>query len=183
MRAGRGGWTTEEVEVYGRIEEKTCKTFLATWGPAGGVIRVVLVKQEQNKWVAYFTTKAETTASEILGLVSDRASIEQVFHDVKEVWGASQPQLRNIHANIGAWHMNLWAHTLVELWAWDKPEEELVDRSASPWDAQWRRPSHADRRKAMLRETLRAEIQAAASGEGQTEKLKALAERLLLLAA
>ena len=79
--------------------------------------------------------------------------------------------------------MNLWAHTLVELWAWDKPEEELVDRSASPWDAPWRRPSHADRRKAMLRETLRAEIQAAASGDGQTEKLKALAERLLLLAA
>lgn len=35
----------------------------------------------------------------------------------------------------------------------------------------------------MLRETLRAGIQAAASGEGQTEKLKALAERLRLLAA
>ena len=181
--AAKGGWTTEVVTVCGRPEEKTCKTFLATWGPAGGVIRVALVKQEQNKWVAYFTTKTETTAAEILGLVSDRASIGQVFHDVREVWGASQPQLRNIRANIGAWHMNLWAHTLVELWAWDKPEEELVDRSASPWDAQWRRPSHADRRKAMLRETLRAEIQAAASGEGQTEKLKALAERLLLLAA
>lgn len=177
-----GGWTTEDVEVYGRIEEKTYKTFLATWGPAGGVIRVVLVKQERNEWVAYFTTNTETTAAEILGLVSDRAAIEQVFHDVKEVWGAGQQQLRNIRANIGCWHLNLWAHTLVEVWAWDKPEEELVDRSASPWDAQWRRPSHADRRKAMLRETLRAEIQTAATGEGQTEKLKVLAERLLLLA-
>ncbi len=140
-RAGaRGGWTTEEVEVYGRREEKTYKTFLATWGPAGGVIRVVLVKQEHDKWVAYFTTNTEATAAEILGLVSDRAAIEQVFHDVKEVWGAGQQQLRNIHANIGAWHLNLWAHTLTELWAWDKSEEELVDRSASPWDAQWRRP-------------------------------------------
>jgi hypothetical protein len=181
--AANGGWTTEDVKVYGRIEEKTYKTFLATWAPAGGVIRVVLVKQERNEWVAYFTTNTEATAAEILGLVSDRAAIEQVFHDVKEIWGAGQQQLRNIHANIGAWHLNLWAHTLTELWAWDKPEEELVDRSASPWDARWRRPSHADRRKAMLRETLRAEIQAAATGEGQTEKLKALAERLLLLAA
>jgi len=71
----------------------------------------------------------------------------------------------------------------VELWAWRRPEEELVDRSASPWDSQWRRPSHADRRKAMLREILRAEIQAASSGPGQKAKLKALAERLLLLAA
>ena len=82
--------------------------------------------------------------------------------------------MRNIHANIGAWHLNLWSHTLTELWAWDKPEEELVDRHASPWDAQWRRPSHGDRRKAMLRETFHAEIQAAATGEGQTEKLNAL---------
>jgi len=181
--AAKGGWTTEEVAIYGRREEKTYKTFLATWGPAGGVIRVVLVKQERNAWVAYFTTNVEATAADILGLVSDRASIEQVFHDVKEIWGAGQQQLRNIHANIGAWHLNLWSHTLTELWAWDKPEEELVDRRASPWDAQWRRPSHGDRRKAMLRETFHAEIQAAATGEGQTEKLKALAERLLLLAA
>lgn len=181
--AARGGWTTEEVGVYGRREEKTFKTFLAAWGPAGGVIRVALVKQERNAWVAYFTTNPEATAAEILGLVSDRAAIEQVFHDVKEVWGAGQQQLRNIHANIGAWHLNLWAHTLTELWAWDKPEEALVDRTASPWDAQWRRPSHGDRRKALLRETLRAEIQAAATGDGQTGKLKALAERLLLLAA
>ena len=180
--AAKGGWTTEDVRVSGRLEEKTYKTFLATWGPAGGVIRVALVKQERNAWVAYFTTNAEATAAEILGLVSDRAAIEQVFHDVKEVWGAGQQQLRDVHANIGAWHLNLWAHTLTELWAWDKPEEELVDRSASPWDAHWRRPSHADRRKAMLRETLRAEIQAAATGEGQTGKLKAVAERLLLLA-
>ena len=79
--------------------------------------------------------------------------------------------------------MNLWAHTLVELWAWNRPEDQLVDRSASPWDAEWRRPSHADRRKALTREMLRAEIQAASQGPGQAAKLKALAERLLLLAA
>ena len=181
--AAKGGWVTEVIEVYGRFEEKTYKTFLATWGPAGGVIRVVLVKKDRNDWVAFFSTNVAATAAAILGLVSDRATIEQVFHDVKEVWGAGQQQLRNIHANIGAWHLNLWMMTLIELWAWDKSEEELVDRSASPWDSEWRRPSHADRRKAMLRQTLRAEIQAAVSGDDQVEQLKSLAERLLLLAA
>jgi DDE superfamily endonuclease len=180
--AAKGGWTTEEIEIYNRFEDVTYKTFLATWPPAGGVIRVVLVKNEDG-WVAYFCTDPNATAADILGLVSDRATIEQVFHDVKEIWGAGQQQLRNVYANIGAWNMNLWAYTLVELWAWHRPEEELVDRSASPWDAEWRRPSHADRRKAMLREMLRAEIQAASSGPGQKAKLKALAERLLLLAA
>lgn len=182
-RAGaKGGWVTDEVNVYNRYEDKTYKTFLATWPPAGGVIRVVLVRNSDG-WVAYFTTKADATAADVLGLVADRAAIEQVFHDVKEVWGAGQQQLRNIHANVGAWHLNLWADTLVELWAWGRPESELVDRGASPWDAEWRRPSHADRRKAMLRAMLREEIQAATRGPGQKAKLKSLAERLLLLAA
>jgi hypothetical protein len=180
--AAKGGWTTAEVEIYGRFEDVTYKTFVATWPPAGGVIRVVLVKNTDG-WVAFFCTARNATAADILGLVSDRATIEQVFHDVKEIWGAGQQQLRNVHANVGAWHLNLWAYTVVELWAWHRPEEELVDRSASPWDNAWRRPSHADRRKAMSREMLHAEIQAASSGPDQTAKLKALAERLLLLAA
>jgi len=182
-RAGaKGGWLTDEFDVYGRYEAITYKTFLATWPPAGGVIRVVLVKNNDG-WVAYFCTDPAATAADVLGLVSDRAAIEQVFHDIKEIWGAGQQQLRNVHANVGAYHLNLWAYTLVEVWAWDRAEEELVDRSGSPWDAEWRRPSHADRRKALLREVLRAEIQAAASGPDQAAQLKALAERLLLLAA
>lgn len=180
--AARGGWHTDEFDIYGRFEDVTYKTFLATWRPAGGVIRVVLVKNDVG-WVAYFCTDPGATAADVLGLVADRAAIEQVFHDVKEIWGAGQQQLRNVHANIGAYHLNLWAHTLVELWAWDRAEDELVDRGASPWDAEWRRPSHADRRKALLREALRAEIQAAAGGPDQVVRLKALAERLLLLAA
>jgi hypothetical protein len=180
--AARGGWVTEEVDIYNRFEGVTYKTFLATWPPAGGAIRVVLVKTDDG-WVAYFCTDPAATPADVLGLVADRAAIEQVFHDVKEVWGAGQQQLRNVHANAGAYHLNLWAHTLVELWAWDRAEDELVDRTASPWDAEWRRPSHADRRKALLRETLRAEIQAAASAPDQAAQLKALAERLLLLAA
>ena len=180
--AARGGWTTEDLAIYGRVEEVTYKTFLATWPPAGGVIRVVLVKDDDG-WRAYFCTDPTATAADILGLVSDRATIGQVFHDVKEIWGAGQQQLRHVYANVGAWHLNLWASTLVELWAWDRSEDELVDRSASPWDAEWRRPSHADRRKAMTRAMLRAEIQAASRGPDQTAKLKALVERLLALAA
>ena len=180
--AAKGGWSTEEFDMYGRYEGVTYKTFLATWPPAGGVIRVVLVRNDDG-WVAYFCTEPDATAADVLGLVADRAAIEQVFHDIKEIWGAGQQQLRDVHANAGAYHLNLWAHTLVELWAWDRPEEELVDRSASPWDAEWRRPSHADRRKALTREMLREEIQAASRGPGRAAKLKALAERLLLLAA
>jgi hypothetical protein len=183
-RAGsRHGWQTEEMVLYGRrTVVKTYKTFLATWRPAGGVIRVVLVK-EAASWVAFFSTKAEATPAEILELVADRGALEQTFKDVKEVWGAGQQQLRNLHANIGAWHLNLWAYTLVELGAWDQPEEQLVDRSASPWDAEPRRPSHADRRKALRSQSLRAQYQEALTGTGQKRKLKHLARQLLKLVA
>ena len=45
--------------------------------------------------------------------------MELVFHDVKEVHGAGQQQLRHVWANVGAWNLIGWWHTLVELWAWD----------------------------------------------------------------
>ena len=45
-RAGqRRGWTTGTFDLYGKSTVKRYKTFLATWGPVGGVIRVVLVDE------------------------------------------------------------------------------------------------------------------------------------------
>lgn len=181
-RAGhRQGWQSEEMVLYGKSVTKTYKTFLATWRPAGGVIRVVLVKEE-NGWVAFFCTDPKATPAETLEMVADRNSLEQTFKDVKEVWGAGKQQVRNIDANIGAWHMNLWAYTMVELWAWDQSEEILVDRTQSPWDNEPRRPSHADRRKALLRMCLREQFQQAQVALDQLAELREFAERLLLLA-
>jgi hypothetical protein len=181
-RAGhREGWHEEEMVLYGAKVMKTYKTFLATWRPAGGAIRVVLVKEE-DAWLAFFCTDTTATAAEIFEMVADRNRLEQTFKDVKEVWGAGQQQVRNIHATIGAWHMNLWAYTLAELWAWDKPEKELVDRSRSPWDREPRRPSHADRRNALLRQALQEEFLEAQSGPDEKQKLIDFAERLIQLA-
>ncbi|HID77988.1 MAG TPA: hypothetical protein EYP56_18575 [Planctomycetaceae bacterium] len=49
-------------------------------------------------------------------------------------------------------------HTLVELWAWNKPKQEICDRRESPWDDPNRRPSHADRRKALRRAMIETEL-------------------------
>jgi len=143
---------------------------------------VVIVKEEDD-WLPYFSTNPEATVVEILEGMADRGAEEQTFKDVKEVWGAGQQQVRNLDSNVGCFNLNLWLYSLVEVWAWDKREEELVDRSASPWDSEPRRPSHADKRKAVQREGLRGEIAAALSGRPSKEKIRALAERLLALAA
>jgi len=157
-RAGhKRGWQQVTCVQYGEEVTKTIKTFLATWKPAGGVIRVVLVR-EDDEWLAYFCTEAEVTAGQVLEAMAERTAIEQTFKDVKEVYGAQQQQVRNLNANVGCFNLNSWMYSLVEAWAWGLPEEGLVDRSACPWDAEPRRPSHADKRKALQRQILRQQI-------------------------
>jgi Transposase DDE domain len=182
-RAGhRHGWQEDDFLLYGEKMRKTYKTFLATYKPVGGVIRVVLVK-EPERWVAYFCTKADATVQEILEAVADRAAIEQNFHDVKEVHGAGQQQVRNYWSNIAAYHVTLWWHTLIELWAWHKPHQELSDRKASPWDDPTRRPSHADRRNALRRQCLHNEFRRAEAAGTMPRKISRLWNRLVKLVA
>ncbi len=183
-RAGQPrGWQTETFTLYGVETTKSYKTFLATYKPAGGLIRVVLVHEADGKWVAYFCTHTDATVSEILEAVADRSAIEQVFHDEKEVHGVGQAQTRNYWTNVAVYHVNLWLHTLIELWAWHRPAKELVDRRHSPWDDAERRPSHADKRNALRREQLEEEFQARASHAAVPQKIYRLWRRVVRLVA
>ena len=177
----RRGWTRGVFELDGKPAVKRYRTFLATWRPAGGVIRVVLV-DEPAGWVAFFCTDPDASAADILAAMADRFSLETTFRDCKEVVGAGQQPVRFVWANIGAWHICLWTFTLTEAWAWGRSGEELVDRSDSPWDDPDRRPSHADKRRAWRRELLAEEIHAALLPGITEAEIRALAERLLSLA-
>ena len=100
---------------------KKYKTFLATWRPAGGAIRVVLV-DEPTGWRAYFCTDTSASVADILGMVADRFSLEITFRECKQVVGAGQQQVRFIWANIGAFHVCLWTFTMTEAWAWGRKD-------------------------------------------------------------
>jgi len=178
----RRGWSSGTFELYGEKVAKRYKTFLATWRPAGGAIRVVLV-DEPTGWRAYFCTDTEANTADILGMVADRFSLETTFREVKQVVGAGQQQVRFLWANIGAFHVCLWTYTMTEAWAWGRKDEELVDRSTSPWDKASRRPSHADKRRAWRRELLGEEIRAALRPGATEAEIQVTAERLLSLAA
>jgi hypothetical protein len=167
---------------YGERVVKTIKTFEATWRPAGGRIRVVIV-WEDDGWLAYFCTDPTMPEVAILEAMADRGAIEQLFKDVKEVWGAGQQQVRKVYASLGAFTVNLVLYSVVEVWAWARDEEALMDRSRCPWDQEERRPSHADKRKAQQRLILREEIRAAAGGRVELEEFSDWAIRLLDLAA
>jgi hypothetical protein len=183
-RAGqRRGWARATFQLYGKPQTKRYKTFLATWRPAGGVIRVVLV-DEPTGWVAYFCTDPAATVADVLGCVADRFSLEGAFRDCKEVVGAGQQQVRFVWASVGSFHLCLWAFTMTEAWAWGRGEGDLVGhRSASPWDDGARRPSHADKRRAWRREFLAEEIRTALRSGPSEQQMLDIAERLLNLAA
>jgi hypothetical protein len=182
-RAGQQrGWQEVRARQYGGERRKRVKTFEATWRPAGGRIRVVLLREEHG-WLALFSTDVALSAAEILAAAADRFSIEQDFHDLKEVEGLGQQQVRDVWANVGAFHVSAWLHTLIELWAWDQPRAALGDRSASPWDDPERRPSHADRRKALQRQALGEEFRRVATGRLLTQEIREFVARVIHRAA
>jgi hypothetical protein len=180
-RAGqRRGWQTLTAVLYGKETTQTYKTFLATYRPADGLIRVVLVREAAG-WLAFFCTDPQATPADILRAVADRGALEQDFHDLKEVEGLGQQQVRTIWGNVGAFHLSLWAHALVELWAWGQPKGAVCDRTASPWDDPERRPSHADRRKALQRACIGEQFTRAGQRQPLPQKIQRLLRSLIKL--
>ena len=176
------GWASGTLALYGKATAKRYKSFVATWRPAGGAIRVVLV-HEPNGWVAFFCTDTAATVADILEAVAARFSLEVTFRDLKTVVGAGQQQVRRVRASVGAFHVCVWMFTLTEAWAWGRDNVGLVGhRSASPWDDGARRPSHADKRRAWRRELLAEEISGVLRPGLTVQEIQTVAERLLNLA-
>src|SRR5262249_46660226 len=86
---------------------------------------------------------------------------------------------RHVWANVGAWNLIGWWHTLVELWAWDRPQSRSCDRSDSPWDRAERRPSHADRCRELRREAMQEEYSSLPSLSGVRPKIRRFIRRLM----
>jgi hypothetical protein len=187
LRAGQErGWEAIEVVMSGgKIKSWEVKTFLATWRVAGGVARVMIVREgsDRSNWRAYVCSDSEATVAEIAQGVADRWGIEQAFHDVKENERIGQVQLRKVWANVGAFNLGLWVNSLVELWGWRRETASLVDRSQSPWDDAERRASHEDRRKALQQELLESEFQRCGVCGPGSRKIRRLFQAVVKLVA
>lgn len=183
-RAGhREGWSSITYHSRGVEVTRQVKTFLATSRLISGPIRVVIVRFEDGGWAPYFCTDPSADVRDVLETAAARWAIEEHFHDVKEVWGAGQQQVRNVWSNIGCWHLNQWLYTLVELCCWDMDKSALSDRQDRPWDNAERRPSHADRRRYISREMLGKKFLAALPHGPDHRNLWTLFQDLIALAA
>ena len=87
--------------------------------------------------------------------------------------------MRHVWANVGAWNLIMWWHTLVELWAWDRSPSRSCDRSDSPWDQAERRPSHANRCQELRREAMKEEYVSLPSAAGLPAKIRRFIKSLM----
>jgi hypothetical protein len=184
-RAGQTrGWAEVTVRATtGRSVAKRSKTFLATWRPAGGLVRVVILEEDDGSWRAFLCTDAGAGVEAIVQTIHDRWAIEQNYHDLKEVERIEEVQLRRVWSNVGALNLSLWVHTPIEVWAWGRPESSLSDRSDRLWDDASRRPSHADRRRGLQRAMMDEEYQRLDVPEPWSEKIRQLLNGVVRLVA
>lgn len=176
------GWQMITYLSRGVKTEGRYKTFLATSEVVGGEVRVVLLEHASGNWAAYISTDPKMSVEQILEAVSDRWSIEEQFHDVKEIWGAGEQQVRNVWSSVGCWNLCGWLFALVELECWDDKSDKLVDRSDRPWDNPQRRPSHNDRRRKIRREMLSKRFSVDLESELDNAKILHQFEQLIALA-
>jgi hypothetical protein len=177
------GWFKIKSVLYGREETKEVNVFKALYKPAGCMVQVLVVKESKDCFRAFMCTDLTASAVEIIEAVADRYAIEQNFSDIKEIEGAGQQQVRTLGSNIGTFHLNLWLHSMVELWAWDKSAKVLCDRSDSPWDDVFRRPSHADKCAALRREVLKQTFFVSSDKSHEINKIHKQFYKLLKLVA
>lgn len=144
---------------------------------------VLIVREGPDCWRAFMCTDLSASPEGILEAVADRYAVEQNFHDLKEIEGAGEQQVRSYWANVGAFHLNMLVYTMIELWAWNKPASAICDRSSSPWDDLSRRPSHADRCSSLRFEVLRKTFFETSGHGRKTRKIARLFYKLLKLAA
>jgi hypothetical protein len=153
------GWQSDDCFLYGKVVTKHYKTFIAvseltSWQS----VRVVLVQEDDGKYVLLMGTDIRMSAKEILESYGCRFGIEEMFKDLKEVecWG--KQEVRNLWSNIAVTAINLVMFCATEMLCWDISSSEIVDRSTRPWDSQSRRPSHRDKHNYLKIQLLQNEL-------------------------
>ena len=160
------GWQTGLFSLYGRMVVKKYKTFLATYKPVGGVIRVVLVR-EPDRWVASFSTDPDLSVASILETVADRSALGAGLPRRQGgSWSGAATIAPCVGQRGGVEFDRLVAHAGGAVGAWDRPQSRLHDRSDSPWDKPERRPWHANRCQELRREALQEEYSSLPSVAG-----------------
>jgi hypothetical protein len=73
--------------------------------------------------------KGSLSTKEVLESYGKRFGIEEMFKDLKEVWGCGKQEVRKLGSNEGVTVLNMTMYNLVELSTWSVSGEALRNRS------------------------------------------------------
>jgi hypothetical protein len=178
------GWQWVECRQYGQVVSKQVKSLVATSRlTRGKPIRVVIVQENDKTWLPLMSTNVEMSVVESLESYAIRFGIEEMFKDLKEVWGWGKQEWRRVESNEAATTMNMLLFGMTELATWDRSQADRVDRGESPWDDGERRPSHADRRNFLRQAVVAKDFYNALRGARISTKIIDAKEKLMRLAA
>lgn len=96
QQRARGGWTKQEIRLYGRDVTLLLQTFTCLWYTVTGtrLVRVVLTRDPKRRWKdrAYFCTVLERSPEQILARVGHRWQLEVTFQTAKQSLGLEEPR-------------------------------------------------------------------------------------------
>jgi len=125
-------YTACRLKLYGRMRDLKVHAFTAVWGPAGGLIKVLIVHWPRAKKPRYFfCTDLTRSIAFILHLVAARWATETAFKDMKEHLGFGDYQCRREMAVSRSANLTCAALSLLTLWSL----KESSQRQPELWDA------------------------------------------------
>jgi hypothetical protein len=125
MVASDDDWEFVECRQYGQVVKKQVQSFVATSKVTKGKpIKVVLVKESDKVWLPLMSTDANRNVKEILEAYGVRFGIEEVFKDLKEVWGWGKQEVRKLETNEAVTVMNMVSFGITVLATWNRSFEE-----------------------------------------------------------
>ena len=109
-----------QVEIYGRKVTLLAYEFVAWWGAAHRVIKIVITKDPRHPArVAYLSsTDTSLTATDVIQYFARRWSIEQLFSVCKNQLGFGSSEVRTANSVTRHAALTIALATWVEVWAW-----------------------------------------------------------------
>lgn len=88
------GWQSILDANRAKIVEERYRIFLTTRQVIGGTVYIVLLEHAKGNWAACISSDTSMSIKFILKTVSYRWATEVHFHDVKDIWGEGEQQVR-----------------------------------------------------------------------------------------
>jgi hypothetical protein len=172
-------WTRAPVPAYGGTKDTALAAITCLWYGCTGTrtVRVILSRRDGNPLLALVTTDLKASPAALVTRYAARWSIEQAFHDARNILGAGEARNRTPRAVTRTVPFALLTHTLVITWYarhGHRPALITARRAAQPWYPAKHEPAFEDMLTHLRRTLITARISAGSAAQPTPEQTQAV---------